>query len=155
MTAAHCTVAPSLDVVRDITVFAGINRKGDPGEQRRRVIRAIIHPNYIPNPVPLNDYSVLELRTPINLRPETSPIYLPLPNEPGLDILETRFAASGWGKTEKTDTPIDLRVETLFQYTTSECPVRDQSEFCAGRNVPRFGICSGDSGGKKYQKISL
>ena len=136
MTAAHCTVAPSLDVVRDITVFAGINRKGDPGEQRRRVIRAIIHPNYNPNPLPLNDYAVLELRTPINLRPETSPIYLPLPNEPGMDILETRFAASGWGKTRKTDTPTDLRVVTLFQYTPSECPVRAPSQFCVGRNVP-------------------
>ena len=152
MTAAHCTVAPSLDVVRDLRVFAGINRKGDPGEQRRRVNRAIIHPNYIPSPVLLNDYAVLDLSTPINLRPETSPIYLPLPNEPGINILGTRFAASGWGKTEKTATPRDLRVETLFQYTPSECPVRDPSEFCAGRNVPRFGVCNGDSGGKKYQK---
>ena len=151
MTAAHC-VAPPVDVERHITVFAGINRKGDPGEQRRRVNRAIIHPNYIPSPVLLNDYAVLDLSTPINLRPETSPIYLPLPNEPGINILGTRFAASGWGKTEKTATPRDLRVETLFQYTPSECPVRDPSEFCTGRNVPRFGVCNGDSGGKKYQK---
>ena len=61
------------------------------------------------------------------------------------DLLQV--VGTSWGKTKKKDTPTDLRVVTLFQYTPSECPVRDPSQFCAGKNVPGIGGCSGDSGG--------
>merc|ERR1711974_326960 len=57
------------------------------------------------------------------------------------------FAASGWGRTETSNSPQDLRVISLYQYTLSECNVRNPSEFCAGQGEPGRGICFGDSGG--------
>ena len=135
MTAAHCV--DHVVNLNQLTVLAGTNRLcGGPSEQRRRVNRVIIHPNYVPEPILTYDYAILELSTPIIIRPETSPIFLPLPNEPELSIRGTRFAASGWGRTETTNPPQDLRVISLYQFTSSECNFINPSEFCAGQGGP-------------------
>ena len=153
LTAAHCV--DRVTNINQLIVRAGINRLcGDPSEQRSIVNRITIHPNYIPLPTLTYDYAILELRTPIIIGAETRPIFLPLPNEPELSIRGTRFAASGWGRTETSNPPQNLRVISLYQYTLSECNVRNPSEFCAGQGEPGRGTCNGDSGGIKNYVVS-
>ena len=135
MTAAHCVETSK------ITVFAGVNRLGESGEQRRSVIRTIIHPKF--NYQGLRyDYAILKLRNPIVIRPETSPIHLPLPKQPYLTIPGTRFAVSGWGK-NPTDVSDDLYVVSMYQYDKDQCNVKPW-ELCAGG---AGWTCAGDSGG--------
>jgi len=146
MTAAHCLDFGGAVNVKLVVVLAGMNRLDDPGTERHVVKRAIIHPKYWTNyTMSRYDFAILELRTPISIRPETSPIYLPLPNEPELNIRGTRFAASGWGYTKWSPDyiPPDLQVVSMYQHNSSYCPVHPD-EFCAGGGG---WTCKGDSGG--------
>ena len=148
MTAGHCVA----EITSKITVIAGVNRLEDPGEQRRSVFRTIIHPEYYENEKPYfieYDYAILQLRNPIVIRPETSPIHLPLPNQPYLTIPGTRFAVSGWGKTP-FKIPEDLHVVSMYQYPKDYC-FAEPYELCAGgaATIPHHDgwTCTGDSGG--------
>ena len=146
MTAAHCLDFGGAVNVKLVIVLAGMNRLDDPGTERHVVKRAIIHPKYWTNDTFTRyDFAILELRTPISIRPETSPIYLPLPNEPELNIRGTRFAVSGWGHTKWSPDyiPPDLQVVSMYQHNSSYCPVHPD-EFCAGGGG---WTCKGDSGG--------
>merc|ERR1712136_338341 len=116
MTAAHCL--DGFVPEQDFEIVVGVNKVGDPGEQRRRVKKTIIHP-------------------------ETSPLYLPLPYEPDLNVTGTRFAVSGWGTTETEDNPSNLRVVSMFQFNSVDCPFQPY-RICAGG---AGGSCDGDSGG--------
>ena len=149
MTAGHCVSAVQL---YQLTIYAGINRLGDPGEQSRRVNRAIIHPEYVNQKKPFYlawDFAILELSTPLYIRPETSPIYLPLQNQPNLNYGRGRgwnFAATGWGWTEAATDSRDLMVVAMYQYSPFQCPPRPDN-ICAGLGRPGKGTCNGDSGG--------
>ena len=147
MTAGHCLELIGGAVkAKLVIVFAGMNRLEDPGTERHKVKRAIMHPKYWGNDTFLRyDFAILELRTPISIRPETSPIYLPLPNEPELNIRGTRFAVSGWGYTKWSpdSIPAHLQVVSMYQHNSSYCPVRPD-QFCAGGGG---WTCKGDSGG--------
>ena len=137
MTAARCLDDWNLE--RKFSVVVGVNKEGDPGEQRRGVKKTIIHPKW---PKSRYDYAILELEKPIVMRPETSPLYLPLPSEPDLNITGTRFAVSGWGQTQ-AENKENLRVVSMFQFNSTVCPVKPY-RICAGGGR---GTCVGDTGG--------
>ena len=141
MTAAHCV--DEFIPEQDYSVVVGINKVGDPGEQRRRVKKTIIHPKWDRLHKLYYDYAILELKKPIIMRPETSPLYLPLPYEPDLNVTGTRFAVSGWGDTEAEDSPSNLRVVSMFQFNSVDCHDKP-TRICAGG---AGGSCAGDSGG--------
>merc|ERR1711990_284603 len=135
MTAGSCVY---LYYPFEIEILVGINKVGDPGEQRRQVKKKIEHPEY-----PKFNYAILELSNPIIMRPETSPLYLPLPNEPDGPIGTTgmRFAVSGWGRTEDT-VGISKNLQVASMYQEKWCTVT-ANEICLGGAY----MCEGDKGG--------
>jgi len=105
-----------------------------------------------------NDYAILELKNPIQLRKEARPLFLPQEHE-HFDG-ETLFVASGWGRTSAKSSSDVLKSTTLHWMKDDKCERRLQellqlpfrsSMICAGGrhhgHQAQGTIYNGDSGG--------
>ena len=145
LTAAHCVERPEWKK----EVVVGVNKVGDPGEQRIQVKNTIIHPKYLigGNISQGFDYAILELTKPIVIQPEATPLYLPRPGGESYIFRDgTRFAVTGWGETDESKNPSSLQVASMNLKNSFECPFHHLKPelLCIGLG----GICAGDSGGK-------
>jgi trypsin len=96
VTAAHCLPSPST------VIHIGVHDETLPSPQTRTVIKAILHPNYIPAPKFINDIALVRLSSPVNLT--SSNTYAGLsclpPENAGVNYPEvsSRLAVIGWGR---------------------------------------------------------
>ena len=122
------------------------------------------HPDFkYPVYFAINDYSLLELKQPITLRPEARAIYLP-GREDDMAFYEGssqgKFLVSGWGSLRNGDYPDRLMSVTVPSVSGKDCeaayayPLHNiqylitSNMICAGNLIEgRIDACKGDSGG--------
>ena len=180
LTAFHCVTVPGTDEIRvkgkilkDVKVEEGTNelKKG----KVHRVKRIITHPKATnpdntkaPN-FPFNnnyDFTILELEDAIKMRPEAQAVYLPSAGDLAKYNKKTKFALTGWGKTDPKDesmtgesVPEKLQAVSVEFRPLPECPYKQHAkgpdQICAAVTGGGKDSCQGDSGGcfrlKKFQ----
>jgi len=154
LSAAHCTdegVRPE-----DFQILAGVhNLLGTEASSSRHDVLAINnHPRYdiiSKN----NDYTVLELKQPITMRPEARAIYLPgkFDDKPFYEgSSQGKFLVSGWGDTQwdgwSSDTLLSVTVPSVSNNDCKKAYSVTPHMICAGNlKEGLIDSCSGDSGG--------
>jgi len=83
------------------------NQNHESGVEKRKVLRQIIHKNYIDVGDIKNDISLLLLDKPVNFSENIQPLCLPDGVEVGLEDLDDAFCTfSGWGYTQEDHSKI-------------------------------------------------
>jgi len=100
MTAAHCCAAYS-PVPASYRVRVGAHNlratsSQEPNAVTLELAQVIVHPNYIPRPVPQNDFCLLKLKAPLALSNHVSPVCLPTTAH---GEVGKKCWVTGWGNT--------------------------------------------------------
>ncbi|XP_068779465.1 kallikrein-14-like [Struthio camelus] len=119
------------------------------GEQQKRVLKSVPHPNYNPTTKD-NDIMLLKLVTPITVTTRVQPIPVAsCPPQPG-----TSCVTSGWGATSSPQVsyPDVLQCVTVTIFSTDTCQQLypgyiTENMLCAGSLSGGRDSCQGDSGG--------
>uniref|UniRef100_A0A8C9AAW5 Coagulation factor IX n=1 Tax=Prolemur simus TaxID=1328070 RepID=A0A8C9AAW5_PROSS len=157
VTAAHCIVPPV-----NITVVAGEHdiEKTEPTEQKRNVIRVILHHSYNAT---VNKYShdiaLLELDKPLTLNSYVTPICIADREYTNIFLKFGSGYVSGWGRVFNRG-----RSASILQYL--RVPFVDRATclrstkftihnnmFCAGYHEGGRDSCQGDSGGPHVTEV--
>jgi len=174
LSAAHCVDEDDGVHPDNVTILAGAHNirsfmdQGlgtDASSSRHDVLAIHNHPGFnIPTRVN-NDYTVLELKQPITMRPEARAIYLPgkFDDKPFYEgSSEVKFLVSGWGRIRYNGPASDeLLSVTVPSVSGKDCekayakPAPDgymyyvtKHMICAGNlNEGLIDSCQGDSGG--------
>ena len=138
----------------------GLKYKLENGASTHKVAKIISHPKATTNNwTKLDyDYAIIELQTPIELRPRAGNLpsllaaYLPEPNDMQKMDENSPLVITGWGNTESpTEDSNRLRVVSL-NYIPGNCPYKpmdlDVDRFCAAKLGEKKDSCKGDSGGE-------
>jgi len=154
LTAAHCTQSG----VQQVLLGNHLQSTTDSGERRINVRRVVDHPSYNDRTLN-NDFSLLELSTPLNLEsvdPQIRPICLPTASNPS-QYENVPAIVSGWGTTSSGGSqPNALRDTTVQTQSNAQCnnayggAITD-AMICAaasGRDS-----CQGDSGGPLVRNV--
>ena len=137
-----------------------IKYKIENGASIHKVTKIISHPKATTNNwTKLDyDYAIIELQTPIELRPRAGNLpsllaaYLPEPNDMQKLDQYSPLVITGWGNTESpTEASNRLRVVSV-NYIPGNCPYKpmdlDVDRFCAAKLGEKKDSCKGDSGGE-------
>ena len=147
LTAAHCTSGSSPDVI------VGEHRITSSADgTRHTTCRYVDHPSYSNLN---NDFSILHLRTPVNLGTRAAPACLPSSTFAGDFLAGKTLTVSGWGAlSQGGGSPSVLHSVGVPGMTNSQCnsnyPGQIRSSMlCAGRASGGIDSCQGNSGGKQ------
>ncbi|CAL4065524.1 unnamed protein product, partial [Meganyctiphanes norvegica] len=153
LTAAHCTQS---GVPPQVLLGNHLQSQTDSAERRINVKRVVDHPSYYYLD---NDFSLLELSTPLNLDsvdPEIRPVCLPSASNPS-QYENVLSVISGWGTTSSGGSqPNALRDTTVKTMPNSQCNRNYggailNSMICAA--TPGRDSCQGDSGGPLVRDV--
>ncbi|CAL4155522.1 unnamed protein product, partial [Meganyctiphanes norvegica] len=153
-TAAHCTQSG----VSQVLLGNHLQSQTDSAERRINVRRVVDHPSYNSRNLD-NDFSLLELTTPLNLDsvdPEIRPVCLPTATNPS-QYENVPSVVSGWGTTSAGGSqPNALRETTVTTMSNSRCNQNYNgailaSMICAAS--PGRDSCQGDSGGPLVRNV--
>ncbi|CAL4186022.1 unnamed protein product, partial [Meganyctiphanes norvegica] len=155
LTAAHCTQSG----VSQVLLGNHLQSQTDSAERRINVKRVVDHPSYNSRTLD-NDFSLLELTTPLNLDsvdPEIRPVCLPTASNPS-QYENVPSVVSGWGTTSAGgNQPNALRDATVTTMSNSQCSQSYgggailNSMICAAS--PGKDSCQGDSGGPLVRNV--
>nr|XP_012637955.1 coagulation factor IX isoform X2 [Microcebus murinus] len=157
VTAAHCIVPPV-----NITVVAGEHdiEKTEPTEQKRKVIRVILHHSYNAT---VNKYShdiaLLELDKPLTLNSYVTPICIADREYTNIFLKFGSGYVSGWGRVFHRGRSASilqyLRVPFVDRATClrSTKVTIHNNMFCAGYHEGGRDSCQGDSGGPHITEV--
>jgi len=146
LTSAHCVESSNPNL------YVGFPN-GDVTMKNVTKVRASevqLHPYYLREPNPDNDFAIIKLETPVIFDDSTQPICLPNPNQNYDDVLAE---VTGWGVTEpniyeQSDKLMTVNVTTMTNEKCQEMFDKDDiltSMICAA-DVGKDS-CQGDSGG--------
>ncbi|NXA89314.1 DDN1 protein, partial [Melanocharis versteri] len=149
LSAAHCVHKP--EPVK-ITVILGAHNIGkrEPSQQRFRVGRWVIHPNYS-HAEKINDIVLLKLKPEARINKNVQFISLPRRNE--RVRAGAKCSVSGWGQTSVRGPRTNVMMEVELKVQNEEkCQqqfpyYRRQSMICAGDEYNEKASYKGDSGG--------
>ncbi|XP_041795892.1 coagulation factor IX [Chelmon rostratus] len=149
VSAAHC-----LDEAADhVTIGDFDKQRPDPGEQRIKIQRVIIHPHFHSFTFD-SDIALLYLARPVVRGPTVVPACLPDPHLSKYLLKEgNRGVVTGWGLTRYLGRSsrflrkVTLPVVSYKDCTASTEQVITDNMFCAGYLQVSMDACSGDSGG--------
>ena len=173
MTAWHCTGSTTPPVkwpASSLRILVGAHdiSHHEPGATVHTVLKVHRHPNGVVDEkknIAYYDYALLELREPIQFWLGAQPVYLPLSSDLTSLTPASKFAVSGWGRTQdlvldycngfggEHKGPCVLRVVSLNYYPVNTCPwkpfrPKGPDEICAAGATPGGkDTCTGDSGG--------
>lgn len=155
LTAAHCTA----EGVQQILLGNHLQSTTDSAEKRINVKKVVDHPNYNSKTLD-NDFSLLELSTPVDLEsvaPSIRPVCLPSAGNPS-QYEDVSSIVSGWGTTSSGgDQPNALRDVTVTTMNNSAC-----NGFYGSGTITNAMICAadtekdscqGDSGGPLVRNV--
>jgi len=153
ITAGHC-VEGYTNSPGSFRVKVGVFNQGSSSEAGEQVleVKAIhLHPKYNPDPDPVWDIALIELKAPVAYTDHIQPVCLPL-HDSNIVVEPNSAWVTGWGTTsedgEISDTLKQVKVP-FVNWTTceSEYPneINEQVHICAGR--AGVDTCQGDSGG--------
>ena len=148
LTAAHCTSGSS----SRINVIVGEHRITSSADgTRHSLCRYVRHPSYGSLN---NDFSILHLRTPVQIGTRAAPACLPTQTFGGNFLSGKTLTVSGWGAlSEGGGSPTVLHKVDVPGITNSQCSTKytgiTSSMVCAGRTSGGIDSCQGDSGGKQ------
>ncbi|XP_044200380.1 coagulation factor VII [Thunnus albacares] len=153
LTAAHC-VWQNPDGIYHVTVGEHDQWADEKTEQKRRVVKVLIHQNYNHTSFD-SDLAMLKLHRPIKLGLYVVPICLQAQNSSfGRTLATIRHATvSGWGRLAQHGPPARiLQRLTLPRVPLQECRLHTKlnitrNMICAGRRTGGQDACGGDSGG--------
>ena len=182
LTAWHCTGTtnpPEKEPASSMRVLVGAHnisgwaggRHHEPWATVHTVSNVYRHPDGVVDtykPEGRYDYAVLELREPIRFWDGAQPVYLPERNDLTSLNPASKFAVSGWGRTQDPELdycqnnwahgPCVLRVVSLNYYLNNRCPFQPTwqslgpDDICAAGATPGGkDSCSGDSGGSQHR----
>jgi len=164
LSAAHCVDEDDGVHPDNVTILAGAHNirsfmdQGlgtDASSSRHDVLAIHNHPGFnIPTRIN-NDYTVLELKQPITMRPEARAIYLPgkFDDKPFYEgSSQGKFLVSGWGDTQwdgwSSDTLLSVTVPSVSNNDCKKAYYVTPHMICAGNlKEGLIDSCSGDSGG--------
>ncbi|XP_067003439.1 trypsin-1 [Anabrus simplex] len=157
ITAAHCvTEVPAIGHYVAVAGEHNLN-SNDGTEQRIRVSKSIVHPDYTGGVGP-NDIALMKLQSPLTFNAAVAPISLPAPNA----IPTGEAILSGWGSTSQSNSPSMpniLQTATLPLLDYNDCANAVGSDgplaptnVCTGPLTGGYSACSGDSGGPLAQR---
>ncbi|XP_034403156.1 coagulation factor VII [Cyclopterus lumpus] len=161
LTAAHCVWKKNASVF-NITVGDHDLSKDDQTEQKRRVVKVLIHHGYNQTSWD-SDLALLKLHRPVKLGPYVVPICLSARNSTFSRTLATirQSTVSGWGRQSLFgSTAKILQRLTLPRVPLQECRLHTRlnitrNMLCAGLKSGGRDACKGDSGGPlvtRYKK---
>ncbi|KAG7215628.1 hypothetical protein INR49_021983 [Caranx melampygus] len=141
LTAAHCVWGKSVSSFH-VTVGEHDREEEEKSEQRRRVVKLLIHPGYNKSSSD-SDLALLKLQRPVKLGLHVVPICLPAANATFIRTLATvrHSTVSGWGR--------------LAQHGPPPGTCSAWNMLCAGYRAGGQDACEGDSGGPlvtRYKK---
>lgn len=128
--------------------------EAEASEQRRRVVKVLIHGSYDPS-ITDTDLALLKLERPVRLGPYVVPVCLPAPNSTFSRTLGNirHSTVSGWGRLTQFGPPSRFlqRLE-LPRVHLQECRAHTRlnitrNMLCAGLRSGGRDACRGDSGG--------
>lgn len=161
LTAGHCIFSREFGIVRWVRLGElNIAEKTDAKHADFSIVEKIPHPFYKP-PSRYNDIALLKIDRPATLNSFIRPACL---HTPSLEILDSKFIATGWGLTDRNgDKGSDhLQKVVLEMFGYDKCNVSYaniitdrllknginlDSQMCAGSADSINDTCQGDSGG--------
>ncbi|XP_041637989.1 coagulation factor VII-like [Cheilinus undulatus] len=158
LTAAHC-VWSRPESWLNVSVGKHMIEPGEDSEQRRAVVKVIIHHNYHP-PNTDSDMALMKLERPVKLGRYVVPICLPARNSTFTRTLGgiRLSTVSGWGRQSQYGVTSNVlqRVE-LPRVQLQECRLHTRlnitrNMLCAGYQSGGRDACEGDSGGPLVTK---
>ncbi|XP_074483311.1 coagulation factor VII [Sebastes fasciatus] len=161
LTAAHC-VWGKLAAVLNVTVGEHDLNENDRTEQKRRVVKVLIHRGYNKTSSD-SDIAMLRLHRPVKLGPYVVPICLPARNSSFSRTLAAirHSTVSGWGRLSRFGPAAGiLQRLVLPRVPQQECRLHTKlnitrNMLCAGLKTGGQDACRGDSGGPlvtRYKK---
>ncbi|XP_041822629.1 coagulation factor IX-like [Chelmon rostratus] len=161
LTAAQC-VGKNPNSTFHVTVGEHDRHMDERTEQKRRVVKVMIHPGYNKSNSD-NDLAMLKLHRPIKLGLYVVPICLPAHNSTFSRTLATirHSTVSGWGRLSQFGPPARfLQRLVLPRVPLQECRLHTKlnitrNMLCAGLKTGGQDACKGDSGGPlvtRYKK---
>ncbi|XP_057897535.1 cathepsin G-like [Melospiza georgiana] len=149
LSAAHCVDEEGIENVTVILGAHNVNRQ-EPSQQKIRVEKWIIHPEYSPKPVK-NDIVLLKLEQNAIIKKNVRLISIPKENESVR--VGTECNVPGWGQTSVTGPRSDVLMEVKLKVQKEEIceqllpDYEPQSMICVGDENHKKGTYEGDSGG--------
>uniref|UniRef100_A0A3P8VLD3 Coagulation factor VII, like n=3 Tax=Cynoglossus semilaevis TaxID=244447 RepID=A0A3P8VLD3_CYNSE len=153
LTAAHCVWRKPTN---NFHVIVGEHDRleDEKTEQRRQVLKILIHPAYNQSSSD-SDLALLKLHRPVKLGSYVVPICLPAQNSTFVRTLATvrHSTVSGWGRLVQNGSPARLLQRVVLpRVPLQECRLHTKlnitkNMLCAGNRVERQDACAGDSGG--------
>ena len=165
LTAGHCTRNRTIS---ELDIIVGQRLRFPSDGKRHEICKKSVHPNYTEFQHPTIDvvesvnfdFSILHLKTPVNLGPYVQPVCLPenQSNYSGGYLINKMMTVSGWGDTEHGERSNELQSVAIPGISNEVCGnILDPNEpnkiedchLCAGNlEASNFsGACRGDSGG--------
>ncbi|XP_028319548.1 coagulation factor VII isoform X1 [Gouania willdenowi] len=153
VTAAHCVWKKSASVFT-VTVGEHDLDEEERTEQRRRVMRVVVHPSYNQTNSD-SDLAMLKLQRPIRLGPHALPVCLPAINSTfSRTLASVRVSiVSGWGRVAQHGAASRLLQRAVLpRVPLQECRRHTRLDvtrnmMCAGLRGGGRDACEGDSGG--------
>ncbi|XP_042369119.1 coagulation factor VII [Plectropomus leopardus] len=161
LTAAHCVWGKPASVL-NVTVGEHDLKEEEKTEQRRRVVKVLVHAGYNKSSSD-SDLAMLKLRRPVKLGRYVVPVCLPARNSTFSRTLATvrHSTVSGWGRLSRFGPAAGVlqRLE-LPRVPLQECRLHTRlnitrNMLCAGLKSGGRDACEGDSGGPlvtRYKK---
>lgn len=145
LSAAHCVTGP----IKGITITAGaVNLKNTRYIQKRRGKRVIIHKKHQPKRLGKNDISLIQTENPYIFTKQVN--YIIIAQEPWFIGTSKECIVGGWGQTEKTPHPDQMRViDVIAERSLSACPcakVEEVMNIICALSDKKQTPCYGDSG---------
>jgi secreted trypsin-like serine protease len=152
LTAAHCVIG---ETPSDVVVVAGDHRVSvtGEGEQVRRGVQIILHPNYN-NSTLNNDIALIRLNRPLVFNNNVAPIGVG-----NLPATTTPLRVIGWGDlSEGGSSPDALYMVGVPMVSAADCRAAypggiTSNMFCAGPKAGGKDSCQGDSGGPISNRV--
>ncbi|XP_034721095.1 coagulation factor VII [Etheostoma cragini] len=153
LTAAHCVWGRPAAVF-NVTVGEHDLTVEERTEQRRSVLKVLVHPGYNKSSYD-NDVALLRLQRPVKLGVYVVPICLPARNSTFIRTLGSvrESTVSGWGRLAQFGATAQvLQRAVLPRVSQQDCRLHSRlnitkNMFCAGLRAGGRDACKGDSGG--------
>ncbi|XP_017477020.1 PREDICTED: trypsin-1-like [Rhagoletis zephyria] len=148
LTAAHCVVKIQPE---QLSIQYGSNELDAASPKVSNISKIVVHDNYQPRNLHLNDIALLRLQTPIKFSSKVRAVHLPAAQQDTADALPAVLL--GWGL-NATGGIIQKQLQKVHLqiFSDEECSQRHGTQLhattiCAGVPEGGKGQCSGDSGG--------